>query len=122
MTCDLTKNDTPLQLFSPAFYQFKLPGWFLFNECRLMNKTTQRHGVKVGPGPRTLDPPQNLKLGPGTLLKFKSGTPGLPSKFKSGFPRPPTKFKSGTPLPFFNEFIFSEYFFAFFSYLFLCLF
>ena len=40
------------------------------------------HGVKVGPGPR--DPPQSLKVGPGTTLKFKSGTPGLPTKFKSG--------------------------------------
>ena len=40
------------------------------------------HGVKVGPGPR--DPPQSLKVGPGTPLKFKSGTPGPPSKFKSG--------------------------------------
>ena len=50
------------------------------------------HGVKVGPGPR--DPPQSLKVGPGTPLKFKSGTPG-----------PPSKFKSGTPSPFFNEFI-----------------
>ena len=34
--------------------------------------------------------------GPGTPLKFKSGTPGPPSKFKSGIPAPPTKFKSGT--------------------------
>ena len=39
------------------------------------------HGVKVGPGSR--DPPQNLKVGPGTPLKFKSRTPGPPSKFKS---------------------------------------
>ena len=31
-----------------------------------------------------LGPPQSLKVGPGTLLKFKSRTPGTPSKFKSG--------------------------------------
>ena len=58
-----------------------------------------RHGVKVGPGPRDLgtrDPPQSLKVGPGTLLKFKSGTLGPPSKFKSRTPGPPSKFKSGT--------------------------
>ena len=65
-----------------------------------------RHGVKVGPGPQNLAPqdagtkdprsPQSLKMGPGTPLKFKSGTPGLPSKFKSGTPGPPLKFKSGT--------------------------
>ena len=64
------------------------------------------HGVKVGPGPRdlgprdpgTLDlgPPRSLKVGPGTLLKFKSGTTGPPSKFNIGTPGPPTKFKSGT--------------------------
>ena len=29
-------------------------------------------------------PPQSLRVGPGTLLKFKSGAPGPPSKFKSG--------------------------------------
>ena len=34
--------------------------------------------------------------GPGTPLKFKSGTPGPPSKFKSGTPGPLSKFKSGT--------------------------
>ena len=33
------------------------------------------------PGPGTLDPPQNLKMGPGTPLKFESVTPGPPSKF-----------------------------------------
>ena len=69
------------------------------------------HGVKVGPGPQdpgTRDPPQSLKVGPGTPLKFKSGTPG-----------PPSKFKSGTPSPFFNEFIFFRIFNRFLS---LCLF
>ena len=75
------------------------------------------HGVKVGPGPR--DPPQSLKVGPGTPLKFKSGTPGPPSKFKSRIPGPPSKFKSGTPSPFFNEFIFFRIFNRFLS---LCLF
>ena len=69
-----------------------------------------RHGVKVGPepqepGPLDLGPPQSLKLGSGTPLKFKSGTPGPLSKFKSGTPGPPSKFKSGTPSPFFNELI-----------------
>ena len=30
-----------------------------------MNNTFRnRHGVKVGPGPQTRDPPQSLKLGP----------------------------------------------------------
>ena len=83
-----------------------------------------RHGVKwdqdpriqdlgtLGPGTR--DPPQSLKVGPGTPLKFKSETPGLPSKFKSGTPGPPTKFKSGTLSPFFSEFIFFRIFLRFF--------
>ena len=39
-------------------------------------------------GTRTQKPgtlgPQSLKVGPGTLLKFESGTPGPSSKFKSG--------------------------------------
>ena len=46
-------------------------------------------------GPTTRNPPQSLKVGPGTPLKFKSGTPGPPSKFKSRIPGPPSKFKSG---------------------------
>ena len=62
----------------------------------------------------TQDPPQGLEVGPGTPLKFKSGTPGPPSKFKSGTSGPPKKFKSGTPSPFFNEFIFSEYLIVFY--------
>ena len=48
------------------------------------------------PGPGTQDPTQWLKMGHGTPLKFKSGTPGPLSKFKSGTPGHPTKFKSGT--------------------------
>ena len=44
------------------------------------------------PGPGTQDPTQWLKMGHGTPLKFKSGTPGHP-----------TEFKSGIPSPFFNE-------------------
>ena len=50
-----------------------------------------RYGVKVGlgpmdpgpqdPGTRDPDPPQSLKIGPGTPLNFKSGTPGHSSKF-----------------------------------------
>ena len=49
--------------------------------------TERWHDVKVGPGPRdfgTRDPPQSLEVGPGTPVKFKSGTPGPPSKFQSG--------------------------------------
>ena len=86
------------------------------------------HGVKVGPGPRDpaiRDPPQSLKVGPGAPLKFKSETPGPPSKFKSGTPGPPSSLKVGLPprpSSSFNEFIFSEYFIVFFTYLFLCLF
>ena len=76
-----------------------------------------RHGVKVGPGPRDL--PQSLKVGPGTPLKFKSGTPVPPSKFQSRIPGSPSKFKSGTPSPFFNEFMFFRIFNRFLS---LCLF
>ena len=52
--------------------------------------------------------------GPGTPLRFKSGTPGPHSKFKSWTPGLPTKFKSGTPSPFFNEFIFFRTFLRFF--------
>ena len=60
-----------------------------------------RHGVGVGPGPRDPGPrnpgiqdrdrSESLKVGPGSPLKFKSGTPGS--------------------LPFFSEsiFFFSEY-------------
>ena len=55
--------------------------------------------------PGTREPPQSLKVGPGTPLKFKSETLG-----------PPSKFKSGTPSPFFNKFIFSEYFIVFLSF------
>ena len=58
------------------------------------------------PGIRDPGPSQNLKMGPGTALKFKGGTPGPPSKFKSKILGPPSKFKSETPSPFFNEFIF----------------
>ena len=79
----------------------------------------------MGPGPRDpgpRDPPQSLKVGPGISLKFKSGTPGPTSKFKSGIPGPPTKFESvPRHLSLMNSF-FSEYFFLFFTYLFLSLF
>ena len=44
------------------------------------------------PGPW---PPQSLKVGPGTPLKFKSGIAGPPSKFKSETPGLSLKFKSG---------------------------
>ena len=42
------------------------------------------HSVEAWCKSGTLGPPQSLKVGPGTPLKFKSGTPGPPSKFKSG--------------------------------------
>ena len=35
-------------------------------------------------GPGTQEPPQSLKVGPGTPLKFKIGTLEPPSKFKKG--------------------------------------
>ena len=74
-------------------------------------------------GPGTRNPPQSLKVGPGILLKFKSGTPGPTSKFKSGTPGLPTKFKSGTLSPFFNEFIFFRIFLCFFYlFIFVCFF
>ena len=61
-----------------------------------------RHSVKVGAGPRdpgTRDPPQSLKVGPGTPLKFKSGTPH-----------------------FFNEFIFFRIFLRLFLLIYFCVF
>ena len=87
----------------------------LFAKLCLPLSSKWRHGVKVEPvprdldtlGPGTRDHPQSLKVGPGTPLKFKSGTAGAPSKFKSG-----------TPSPFFNKLIksfFSEYLIAFFT-------
>ena len=83
------------------------------------------HGVKVGPEPwdtGSWDPPQSLKVGPGTPLKFKSGTPGPASKFKSGIPGPPKKFKSGTPSPFFNELIFFQNISSLFLLIYFCVF
>ena len=56
----------------------------------------QRTWCKSDQDPMTRDPPQSLKVGPKTPLKFKSGTPGSPSKFKSGTPGPSSKLKSGT--------------------------
>ena len=70
----------------------------------------------------TRDPSQSLKVGPGTPLKFKSGTPAPRSKFKSWTPGSPWKFKSGTPSPFFNEFIFSRIFHRFFFTFYFCVF
>ena len=54
----------------------------MFNTFSITFSPLKRHGVKVGPGPqdlgtpdpRTRDPPQSLKVGPGTPLKCKSGT------------------------------------------------
>ena len=62
---------------------------------QLIKVKKRRHGVKVGPGPR--DPPQSLKVGPVTPLRYKSGTS-----------RPPSNFKGGTPSSLFNEFIFFQ--------------
>ena len=74
------------------------------------------------PGPGTRDPPQSLKVGPITSLKFKSGTPGLSSKFKSWTSGPALKFESGTLSSFLNELIFFRIFHQFLSYLIFCLF
>ena len=68
-----------------------------FNRC-VADATTNGRGLKVGLGPQdpgpqdpgTREPPQSLRVGPGTPLKFKSGTPGPSSKFKSGTPGPPS--------------------------------
>ena len=55
------------------------------------------------PGPwypvtQDLGPPQRLKVGPGTPIKFKSVTPVPLSKFKIRTLVPPSKFKSGTSI------------------------
>ena len=73
----------------------------------------------MGPGPRDpgtrdLGLPQSLKVGPGTPLKFKSGTPGPPLKFKSRIPGPTSKFKSGTPHLSSMNSLFSEYLIVFY--------
>ena len=52
------------------------------------------HGVKVGPEPGTRglgtrDPSQSLKVEPGALLRFKSGTPGSPPQSLKMGPRDP---------------------------------
>ena len=82
------------------------------------------------PGPRdpvpqdpgTRGSPQSLKVGPGIPLKFKDWTSGPHPKFKGGTPGPSSKFKSGNPSPFFNEFIFSEYFIHFVLLIYFCVF
>ena len=85
-----------------------------------LKNTSGRHDVKVEPGPR--EPPESLKVGPGTSLKFKSGTPGPLQNLKVGLQDPLKSLKVGPPyLSLMNSF-FSEYFFASFTYLFLCLF
>ena len=96
---------------------------------KLGNSQVDRHGVKVGPGPRdsgpqdsgTQDPESPLKFKSGTwdLQKLKIGTLGPPSKFKSGNPGTPSKFASG--IPHFSlksfEIIFLRIFHLFFAYL-----
>ena len=93
-----------LNLFTKNFLNITFRSKKLCTCGEFSHCTKNGHGVKVGPGPRDLgklgygtrDPPQSLKLGPGTPLKFKSGTPGPPPKFKSETPGPPSKFKNGT--------------------------
>ena len=64
------------------------------------------------PGTRDPGPPQSLKVGPqDPLQNLKVGPQGLLQSLKVGPPH----------LSLMNSF-FSEYFFAFFTYLFLCLF
>ena len=100
-----------------------------FNRC-VADATTNGRGLKVGPGPQdpgpqdpgTREPPQSLRVGPGTPLKFKSGTPGPSSKFKSGTPGSPTKFKSGAPSPLFNVFIFFQNISSLFLLIYFCVF
>ena len=48
------------------------------------------------PGIQDPEPPQSLKVGRGTPLKFRFGIPGSHSKFKGGSPGPSSEFKSGT--------------------------
>ena len=43
----------------------------------------------------TRDPPQSLKVGPGTSQGIQVGSPGLQSKFESGIPGPPQSVKIG---------------------------
>ena len=47
------------------------------------------------PAPRTQDPHQNLKVGPGTPLKFKSGSQGPLQNLKAGPPDPLQSLKVG---------------------------
>ena len=98
-----------LNIYLKVTIEKKVPCFLLSKNINFHKSETEfkRHGVKVGPAPRhpgaqDWNPPQSLKVGPGTPLKFKSGTPGPLLKFKSETPGPPTKFKSGTPSPFFN--------------------
>ena len=87
----------------------------------LFTRNTSTAWCKSGtrtPGPGT--------LGPGTWdseppSKFKSGTRN-PLKFKSGTPGPLQNLKVEPPHLYLMNSFFSEYFIAFFTYLFLCLF
>ena len=70
-------------VYHPLFKTF-LPNNNLKSFIFWKIKGAQWHGVKMGPGPQHPRRPSKFKMGPGTPLKFKSGTPGPPSKFKSG--------------------------------------
>ena len=66
----------------------------------------------MGTEPR--DPPQCLKVGPGTSLKFKSGTPGPLQNLKVGSQDPFQSLKVGPPhLSLMNSFL-SEYLIVFY--------
>ena len=59
------------------------PGtWDSGPPSKFKSRTRARDLRNLGPG--TQDSPPSLKVGPGTPLKFESGTPGPPTKFKSG--------------------------------------
>ena len=83
----------------------------------------------MGPGPRELgrrnlgtrNTHQSLKVGPGNPLSLKAGPQDPLQNLKVGSQDPLQGLKVGPPHLLMNSF-FSEHFFAFFTYLFLCLF
>ena len=107
-------NMNQQHIFRTPFYK-NTSGWLLLSEENSKAKHIHVHYIgmvkKWDQDSGNRDPPQSLKVGPGTPLKFKSGTPG-----------PPSKFKSGTPSPFFNEFIFFRIFHRFFLLIYFCVF
>ena len=78
--------------------------------------------MKVEPGPRDPGPLDPGTRNPEPPSRFKSGTEDHPQILKAGAQDLLQSLKVGPPhLSLMNSF-FSEYFFAFFTYLFLCLF